>query len=90
MTAQLDLFNALPPVKAVRGLPRYDVAYLTDGSHGGARRQHALLDRRQAICGAAPGIKPLTWQPAYGAVTCPKCLSLIRYNERASQSTIRG
>jgi hypothetical protein len=67
MTDQLDLFdrlNALPPVKPVRGIARYEVAYLTDGSHAGNRRQHALLDGKQAICGASPGIRPLTWQPA--------------------------
>jgi hypothetical protein len=82
MPVQLDLFdrlNVLPPAKAVRGHQQYEVAYL---SPGGSRRQHALLDGQRAICGASPGIRPLTWQPAYGAVTCPKCLSLLRHTER--------
>jgi hypothetical protein len=49
---QLDLFDSLGvlrPVKPVRGIARYDVAYLSDGSHGGCRRQHALLDGATAI-----------------------------------------
>jgi len=69
MIAQLDLFdrlNALPPTKPWRGHLRYDVAYLTDCGHGGNRRQHALLDGWQSICGATPGLK-LIWQAAYGS-----------------------
>ena len=82
---QLDLFDSLGvlrPMKPVRGIARYEVAYLSDGSHGGNRRQHALLDGAIAICGASPSIKPLTWQAAYGDVTCPKCRTLIRYRDR--------
>jgi hypothetical protein len=64
MSAQLDLFdrlNALPPAKVVRGLQRYDVAYLSDGSHGGNRRQHMLLNGYQALCGLHPGSKSESW-----------------------------
>jgi hypothetical protein len=95
MAVQLDLIDLLAALPAkpvrVRGL-QYDVAYLigVDGSHTTSPRQHAIvgdmgLPDKAAICGASPGIKPLIWQPAYGQVTCPKCLSLLRYNERGAK-----
>jgi hypothetical protein len=94
MPTQLDLFdrlNALPPAKVGRGSVRYDVAYLVkNGRHAGNPRMHAVQDGlTAAICGAS-AVKGGEWEwqavtSAFDQVTCPKCLSLLRYNERGAR-----